>query len=291
MFYQFPKFYTGVENRDEHLRKIGYSTFYFAATFIFVHYLGHAISTANAWDLGHRPLFSYDRMDNLAGTTNWTVARIAWVYLAPPLWGLLLSILSLIAFRLTQGKQTHVKTLLFWLSINGFLMYFSYLVTGILSGQDYSSTMFTGFASYYGWLEWSSAKIYGILSIQMIVSLPFAILFSKGVLQLNYSRLLAAKNNGKTLIFLTVVILPFFIGSLLIAVTTFPMDMGYQAVRLLCFIPIFIVMFLGMGFHRAKHISIVKGGLRPVPLIGLILLIALLLASRFGLQVSVQPFW
>ena len=291
MLYQFPKFFTGVENREEHLQKIGYSAFYFAFTFILLNYISHAWSTANAWDFGYRPLFSYDRMDSLSGTINWTVNKVAWVYLTPPLFGLGISIVSVILFKTFEGQRTHLKTFLFWLGINGYLLYFSYLVTGILSGQDYSSTMFTGFASYYAWLQWESGKIYGILVFQIFVSLPFAVFFSKPILQLNYSRLLASKVNGKPLVFISVVVLPFLIGSSLIALTTFPLDARYQVVRLFCYIPIFIVMYLGVGFYRAKYISIVKGGLNPVPLIGLIVLIILLLASRVGLSTSMEPFW
>ena len=230
-------------------------------------------------------------MESLAGTVNWTVNKVAMVYLAPPIWGLVVSVLAIIAYRMTEGKQTHLKTLFYWLGLNGYLLYFSYLVTGILSGQDYSSTMFTGFASYYAWLEWGAGKIYGIIAVQMLLSLPYVVFFSKGVLQLNYSRLLAAKNNGKSVIFLNVIVAPFFIGAALIILTTFPMDAGYQVVRLLCYLPIFIIIFLGMGFYRAKHISIVRGGLKPVSLVAISILIALLLASRVGLQASVQPFW
>jgi hypothetical protein len=291
MLNSFPRFYSGVENKDEHWLKIFYSAFYFAVAFILIHYSGHAWSAANAWDFGYSPTFSYDKMESLAGEINWTVSKVANVYLAPPIWGLFLSIVAVILFRTTEGSRIHLKTMLYWISVNGFLLYFSYLVTGILSGQDYSSTMYTGFASYYAWLEWSPAKIYGILTVQILVSLPYAILFSKGVLQLNYSRLLAARSNGKAMIFTTVIVLPFLIGSVLIMLTTYPMDFGYQVVRLLCYLPVFVIVFLGMGFHRAKHISIVKGGLRPVPLFGIIALIIMLLGSRFGLSLHVEPFW
>ena len=44
--------FKGVENRAEHFRKIGYSAFYFAATFILLSYTSHARSTSNAWDVG-----------------------------------------------------------------------------------------------------------------------------------------------------------------------------------------------------------------------------------------------
>ncbi|MFT4545662.1 MAG: hypothetical protein ACI9UR_002575 [Bacteroidia bacterium] len=291
MLNQFPKFFTGVENREEHLLKIGYSAFYFAFTFILLHYIGHAWSTANAWDFGYRPLFSYDRMDSLATTDNWTVARVGWVYLASPLFGLAVSIASVVLFRTVDGTRTHLKTILYWFGVNGFMLYFSYLITGLLSGQDYGSTMYTGFASYYGWLEWESGKIYGILTVQILLSLPYAVLFSKPVLQLNYSRLLASKQNGKSLVFINVVLLPFLIGIALIVLTTFPLDARYQIVRLFCYFPLFLVMYLGVGFYRAKHISIVKRGLKPVPMMGLIVLIILLLVSRVGLSLPIEPFW
>ncbi|MCF8277903.1 MAG: hypothetical protein K9J17_14310 [Flavobacteriales bacterium] len=291
MLQNFPRFYTGVEDREAHLLKLLYSATYFAFTFILVSYVSHAFSTANAWDVGYRPNFSYDGMDDLRGTTGWTPFRIGWVYLAPPIWGLAISIFALICFRFIDGRQAHLRTILFWLAVNGYLLYFSYIISGLLSGMDYGSPLFSGFVGFYSWLDWEKPKVIGVVIIQLIISIPFALLFSKGVLQLNYSRLLAAKNNGKPVIFLHVFIIPIAIGAVLIALSTFPMDLGLQVIRLLSFLPVVIVVFLGLGLHKAKHISIVKGGLRNVSIAGAIVLVSLLLLSRFGLQVSVQPFW
>lgn len=283
--------FKGVENRSEHFRKIGYSAFYFAATFILLSYTSHAWSASNAWDVGFSPQFSYDEMDSLAGTGGWTVNKIAWVYLAPPIWGLVVSLFSIVAFTAIEGKNVHMRTILFWLSVNGFLLYLSYVVMGIISGQDYGSKLFTGFVAFYSWLLWSKGKIYGILIMQLILSLAFPLLFSKPILQLNYSRLLASKSNGKPIVFVNVFALPVTIGFILIAVTTFPMDFQYQIIRMATLMPIALVALLGLVLHKAKHISIVKGGLKPVPLVGLVVLIVLLVASRFWLKLHVDPLW
>lgn len=291
MFNAFPRFFTGIEDRDEHIRKLCISGAYFALTFILTSYTAHAWSASNAWDLGHRPLFNYDSMDNLMGTSGWTSNRIAWVYVMPALWGLVLTAIGLISFRILDAKTTHLRTFMFWLSINGFLLYFSYIITGIMSGQDYSSTLFTGFVSYYAWVKLGRAEIYGLLSIQAIFSLPIALIYSKPVLQLNFSRLLAAKNNGKPVIFIHVILVPFLIGTALIILATFPMDLGYQSIRLFSFLPVFIVILLGLGLHKAKHITIVKGGLKPVSLAVVIVVFVSILLSRFLLQVSIPPLW
>ena len=284
-------FFKGVEDRNLHYRKILYSAVYFAVTFILMNYTAHAWSTSNAWDIGLYPEFSYDGMDSLAGTVGWSVNRIAWVYLAPPLWGLMVSFFATMAFTAIEGQNVHTRTWLFWLSVNGYLLYFSYIVMGIFSGQDYGSDMFEGFVAFYSWLLWSKGKIYGILIIQGIVSLAFPLLFCKGVLQLNYSRLLASKHNGKPIVFMNVFVLPVLIGFLLIALATFPMDLKYQVIRMGTLVPLGLIVLLGLGLHKAKHISIVKGGLKPVPHVGLIILMVLLFASRFILQVNVAPLW
>lgn len=285
-------FFKGVENRKEHLVKIGYSATYFAITFILLGYTAHAWSTSNAWDIGLRPAFSYNGMESLVGTNGWSVNRIAWVYLAPPLWGILVSIFALIAFSAVEGRNVHTRTLLFWLAVNGYLLYFSYVITGILSGQDYGSQFFTGFVAFYAWLLWGKAKIFGVLAIQAILSLLYSILFSKGIFQLNYSRLLAAKTIiGKQIIFIHIFALPVMLGIIFIILSTFPMDFKYQLVRFTCAVPIAIVAALGMSLFKAKHISIVKGGLKPVPLIGLIILLLLMFSSRFWLQLMLKPLW
>ena len=283
--------FKGVENRNEHFRKIGYSAIYFAATFIFLSYTSHAWSTSNAWDIGLRPLYNYDGMDSLAGTGGWSVYKIAWVYLAPPLWGLVVSLFSIVAFTAIEGRNVHLRTILFWLAVNGFLLYLSYVIMGIISGQDYGSKLFTGFVAYYSWLLWSKGKIYGILIVQLVFSLAYALLFSKGVLQLNYSRVLASKSNGKPVVFFNVFVLPVTIGFVLIALTTFPMDFRYQVIRMGTMMPIALLALLGLALHKAKHIHIVKGGLKPVPLLGLAIMTILLLLSRFWLQLHVEPLW
>jgi hypothetical protein len=256
-----------------------------------VNYSSHAWSTAHAWDIGYRPLFSYDGMDVLKNTTGWSVHRVAWVYLAPPLWGLLVSLVSLASFNFVEGKSTHVRTILFWFAVNGFLLFFSYQITGILSGQDYGSKLFTGFVGYYSWLLWDEPKIYGVLTFQTVVSLAIPLLFSKGMLQLNHSRQLAAKSKSKVLIFLHVMVVPAFVGCVIVAISTFPMDFGYQSIRMMCLVPILLVALLGLVFYKAKHISISKGGLSSVSMAVVVVFILTLFASRFVLSVSVEPFW
>jgi hypothetical protein len=281
----------GSESLNEHLRKIAYSGVYFAISWIVLNYMSHAWSTSNAWDIGLNPNFSYNGMDSLAGTVGWNVGRIAWVYLAAPIWGLIVSIFALTSFTVIEGKLVHLRTFLFWLAFNGYLIYVSYVLTGILAGEDYSSKMFTGFVAYYSWLLWTPGKIYGILIFQAIISIPAGLLFSKGILQLNYSRVLASKQNGKPIIFLNVFAFPVIIGCILIMLATFPMDMQYQGVRMACIMPLAIVALLGLSLYKAKHISIVKGGLKPVPVIGLVILISAILAARYPLGMMVEPFW
>ena len=283
--------FVGIEDRSKHFRKIGYSAVYFAVTFILLNYTSHAWSTANAWDLGFRPTFSYNGMEVLAGLDGWNLNRIAWVYLAPPLWALLISILSLASFASINGKHVHTRTLLFWLAVNGYLLYFSYVITGLLSGQDYGSKLFTGFVAFYSWLLWSPGKIYGVLIVQALVSLAVPLLFSKGVLQLNYSRLSASRKRGKAIVFLNVFAFPALAGCLLIALTTFPMDFHYQFIRMICLVLLGVVVGSGMAMYKAKHIHIVKGGLKPVPKYGLITLVIILLLARIGLGIEVHPLW
>ena len=100
--------FKGVEDRKEHFRKIGYSACYFAFSWIILAYTAHAWSTSNAWDIGLHPLFSYDGMEQLSNTVGWNLNRIAWVYLAPPLWGLLVSFFALITFSTIEGKHVHL---------------------------------------------------------------------------------------------------------------------------------------------------------------------------------------
>ncbi len=59
--------------------------------------------------------------------------------------------------------------------------YLSYVATALLSGVNFSYKFFSGFAGFCAWLEWSNPKIVGLLVVQMIISLPIGLLFSKGL--------------------------------------------------------------------------------------------------------------
>lgn len=293
MLIKLPPFYTGIEDEDRnrHLRKLVLAGFYFAVTFIFVSYVSHAWSAANAWKVGYRPSFSYDGMENLYATTGWTLAKVGFVYLAPPIWGLAIGLFGFLGYSFSNGKQIHLRTLFYWLGFNGYLLYFSYITTGLLSGGDWQSKFHTGFIGFYSWLEWSGTKCLSILAIQALISLPIGLVFSKGVLQLNHSRELASRTNGKQMAFIQWFLIPTVLGCVLTALTTFPMDINYQVVRMLCIFPLGLFTFLGISIYKAKHVSIVKGGLRKVGTFKLSVLILILLLLRFPLSLELNPLW
>lgn len=293
MLTKLPLFYTGIEDDDrkKHLIRLGLASVYFAVTFIFVSYLSHAWSTANAWKVGYAPYFSYDGMENLYSTSGWTLSKVAFVYLAPPLWGLTIGLMGFLGFSFTEGKHIHLRTLFYWLGFNGYLLYYSYIVNGLLSGGDFQSKFHTGFIGFYSWLEWSPTKCLGILAVQAIFSLPVPLVFSKGILQLNHSRELVARTNGKQMAFLHWFAIPAMVGCMLIALTTFPMDLKYQVVRMICIVPLGIMTLLGVSMYIAKHIRIVKGGLKPVGSVAFVMILCMLLLLRIPLSLQLQPLW
>lgn len=145
--------FTDVEDLPRHTLNIFYSAFYFALTFVFLTYLSYAVVAINASILGYAPYLTFNGVDNLAQTTGWSIKRIAFVYLSAPLSGLAISVLSYYWYVGTNHKKSHLQQLFFWLSLNGFVLFYSYLLTGLLSVGEYSSRYFTGFVAFLSWLE------------------------------------------------------------------------------------------------------------------------------------------
>jgi len=292
MFERFPDIYSDVDDRLELRLKWLYSGFHFAISFILLNYTSHAWSTSHAWDYGYRPLFCYSGMDSLQHTVGWSVSRIAWVFLAPPIWGLATSALSLGAFHAVDSLRTHLRTFLFWLSLNGFLLFYSYLTTGLMSWANWTSKFFMGFVGFFAWLDWTKGTIIGVTAMFSILALAYSFVYSRPVMQLNYSRLLASRPNGKSIVFLNVVFIPFLIGCALVAIASFPMDLGYQAVRMVSYLPFFIFCLLGISFFQSKYITVVKGGLKHGGIwLWVALAITLVLVTRLVLSVKMGPLW
>jgi hypothetical protein len=231
-------------------------------------------------------------MENLQHTGGWTVNRIAWVFLSPPLWGLFVSLLSLVAFRAIDPLHTHLRTILFWLSVNGFLLFYSYLTTGLMSWANWTSKFFMGFVGFFAWLDWSKGTIIGVTAVLSVLTLGYSFIYSRLVMQLNYSRFLASRPNGKSIVFLNVAFIPYVIGCTLVAIASFPMDLGYQAVRMVSYLPVFVFCLLGISFFKSKYITVVKGGLKHGSAwLWVILTILLVLVTRLLFSVKIGPLW
>ncbi|MCF8463984.1 MAG: hypothetical protein K9G41_04045 [Flavobacteriales bacterium] len=231
-------------------------------------------------------------MDSLLGTTGWSPKRIAFIYLMPAATGILALIIGFIALRIARTKQVHLRTFMFWLSLNGLLMYMSYIATGYLSGVNFNSKFFTGFVGLYAWLFWKDITIYGVLLLQVLLCIPVLLYFGRLVLSLNYSSSLLKQKNGKFIIWINIVFIPFLIGVLIVIAATFPMEFGYQLVRILSFLPIAFIVAIGTQLFSTKHISIIKGGMKPLPIVLLAFGIGILiLISRTVLSLSIGPLW
>ncbi len=281
-----------IENRKEHLLNLFTSSLYFAITFIALHYIGHAWSTSNAHLEGYTPLFSYNGMDSLLGTTGWSARKIGFIFLMPPLTGIIALIVGLISLRLARIKHVHFRTFMFWLSLNGLLMYTSYVTTAYLSGINFNSKFFTGFVSLYAWFFWEDITIYGVLFAQTLVCIPILLYFGKLILSLNYSNSLLKQKNGRIIIWINVVVIPFAIGVVIVGAATIPMDFGYQLARIATFFPMSVIMVAGMHLFSTKNIVIIRGGMNGVSTAILITATVLLIVlTRTVLSMSTGPLW
>jgi len=267
-----------------------WSALYFAITFILLNYTSHFWSSINAWQIGFNPSFSYNGMDRILPSAGWSAKRIAFVYLAPPLWGLFSSAVGYIGFSKTSGLKTHLRTFFFWHSFNGFLLYFSYLITGILSGVDYASEFFTGFAGFYTWLEWPKSTILGIIVFQIITGLALSLIFPPLILKLNHSRKINSKRSGKWIVLVNVFLIPTLLGSMLVLLATYPMNLNYQLVRILSCLPIIGVCILAFKHVKYSGMTFAKGGLSDKPYWQLAMVTLLLIATcRFLLSIPMTP--
>jgi len=275
------KVFSDVGNERGHIIKIFYSGFYFTFSFILVSYIGDAISAFSAWSAGFHPTFSYDGLESLRNTTGWVFWKVQRVCLASPILGIVISTVSLITFHVTDPIKTHTRTFLLWVSINGFLLYYSYIFTGILCADINSSKFFTGFVALYTWLHWEQDGIPLILGAQALISSVYAILFIGPIKQLNYSNSLTSKKFGNTVIPINIVLLPFLVGVSILVLVTVPLNWEYQSVRIASFIPIYLIQQLGVMYSSPSDHMIVRGGMESRS-IGFLLfcLLALLLFVR-----------
>ena len=269
-----------------HLVKIAYSAFYFALTFILLSYFDHVIAAINARILGYHPVFNYDVLKNLSPTSGWSPKRIAFVYLSGPLLGLIISWISAFGYNLAGVAHSHLKLFLYWLSLNGFVLFFSYLITGILSFSNYTSIFFTGFSLWFNWLFWDNTAITMLLIILSgVFGIFYPFFFWRQTLRNGYSGRLLEQQFGRVISFINTAVLPVLTGSLIILGATLPMNWQYQLIRLACVLITLLIILLWIAIFRFAPVKVRKGGIEyysPVFLligIGVLLLLARLVLS------------
>lgn len=201
--------------------------------------------------------------------------------------GLFLSIVALLLFRYVKSQKVHLRSILFWVSFNGFLYYMSYIITGAASGYRFDSKLFTGFVGYYAWLGWESERATGILIVQFLISIPYAILFVKPCYALSYSnRLLVSRDTWHK--FSSLLLVPVTVGVVFVMVACYPIDKQYQLIRLACALVIIGVMYVFFNVFSTGNLKVVQGGLAGKSYwMVVFFMIILVLSSRFILTVRI----
>lgn len=264
------------------------SGFYFALTFIFFHYLGHVLTSVFAARFGYQVSFSYAGMDTLMYTTGWTVNRIAIVYVLPSVICLFIGMVSYLFYRKMPTVKIHFRTLFVWLTFNGFTFYFSHIISGLFSGFQFNSEFFTAFVSYYAWLGWEGEKVISVLVLQALFSAPLVYFLVRPYHELSYSNQLMASRSA-TKKWREFLLFPIAFGVALIALATFPMNVGFSAIRIFSALLLSLFMLLFMNFKASGNYKIVQGGFVKTPklMIGSAI-IALIMFCQFALSIQLE---
>lgn len=269
--------FSNVESRTTHFINWLYSGTYCAIAFVVLHYLGYLTSYFNAHYLGFEPSVSYEGLSSLRETTGWGPARIAFVYLAPAAIGMGVFIIATIGAYRISPLRTHLKNLLFWFSFNGYLQFYSYFIFGLI-GVKYKLTRFYGsYAAVFDWLYWSKENCYVVLSAFAVLFLLGALILTPLIVSFNHSQSITLLKGFDRVILTNILIVPFSLGSMLVFASSFPMDTSFQAVRMLSAIPLALACYFSMRFIAVGNILIVKGGMRKLPIYGVLGLMLLLI--------------
>jgi len=283
-----PDLYERAENINQPGIKILWSGFYFALSYLLVSYSGYLVQALNASVIGYDVIFSYEGVSISGGTSPWTAKRIAFVFLAPPLHGMLISWIGFALCHTFTFKYSHLRIFFFWLSINGFALFYSYFFTGILAFGNFYTKYFTGFAAFFAWLYLGKGTITFLLLTFTALFTIYPLLFGWLTLSFSHSSELMERKQGRKIIFLNVLVFPFITGIILVFITTYPLDKAFQVVRWLVYPIVFSIIY--SWFLSIKHATAIvkKGGIENrSPWLLLLLMVIIILAGRFLLPVKI----
>lgn len=275
--------FADVDEPSKHIVRMFYSALYFAITFIFLNYIGYAIQALCAWYLGYTPYFSYEGVDpSLKDEAGWSTKRIIFVFLSGPLFAFVLSFISFYWYRGIDHKRSHLRQLYFWLSLNSFVYFYSFIITGLMAVGDFESFyFFRGFVAVFSWFEWKDAVVYGVLIAMAILFVFYARRYSKPILKTSYSTKLLKRTNGRAIVFLNSLVVPYLLGVIIIFIVTQSYDLVLFAVRICCYLIVFLIMFWGIINRRKKIGKVKKGGLTYISPLWFILSLAILYAIGY----------
>lgn len=280
--------FSNVESRSAQVVKWFYSGVYCAFTFIVLHYLGYAISYANAHYLGFEPAFSFEGLSSLRHTSGWGPRSIAFVYLAPAAFGFGVSALALFAAFQLSTLRTHLRNFMFWLALNAYLLFYSFFFFGLIGVEHRLTDFYGSYAAVFDWLYWSHGSSYGVLAASSVVFLVVGLLFAPLILSFNHSQAITLHKRANSVIFSNIVLIPFLIGMMIVLVASFPMDVELLGVRVISAVPLLLVSFLSMRLIPDGNVLIVRGGLSRLPWSwASIVAVLLIVTTRFLFGLSI----
>jgi hypothetical protein len=278
-------------NQRGQWNKVIGSGIYFSIAWVIMNYLMSGVSACFAWSLGYSPTFSLDGLSSLAATTGWCGSYIAKVFATAPIAAMLISIVSWVLFNLTNPFRTHLRTIIFWLSVAGFLVYYAHIVAGLIYLATGIPRLFMGFVAMYTWARWETETIAIVLVLQAVISLAWPLLFVPQISKLSPSRSLLEDERGKAYLFQLMFLIPMAIGLVLMMAASFPFNLHYLIIQSFTCMLVIVIVYLGFQLFHNPMLQIVKGGMTERPAVYYITLtLALVAIARFVLSIPVRSF-
>ncbi|MEX0812492.1 MAG: hypothetical protein WD048_09780 [Chitinophagales bacterium] len=259
------------------------STCFFILTFYTAVFLNHAVSAYAAKIMGYDPVLKYFEVSNLPmDWEHWSKLRVFVFYSSGPLFVLFVGLISWHLHSLLKKTSSIFKPVTLWFSFNCIVLFLSYVIVVVLGTGSYNSPFYYGFSVIASWYWFGKPLMAPVTLLGVGFSALYAFFVSRSFLELSSSYKRINNLYGKRAFVFYNVVLPVFIGSVIILVLRADKDFIESLVTFISAVIVVFVIWL-RSIPKISGLKIVKSDTLdfPVGFSLILLLVFLALLSWF----------
>jgi hypothetical protein len=268
------------EKLDSKLSRIVNSTFAFASAFVILMGGYYLVTALMAKLFGFDATAYYFGVKLYKNKLSWGRLNISFIYGVGTLFLLVTGLFSTYLFYKFKHKMYVLLLIPLWGMVIGGSMFAAQGIIIALGEGEYNSPFYQNLSVVASWLRLPLVICYLMGIPFLLAGIVFSLFYAKPFMTLAYSYSKVNNTKRKNKFFLETMLLPYLLGSIIVLIFTFPLNIWITLVYLVCIGLSLITSFFVLRFQSIKMDEVLR--YKNLQIVNLPVVILFILLCLFG---------